>query len=84
MGWRTAIDAFAERLRDAVSEDQCRPDERRADPTATAVFDGGRFIVVSGSAHQMKESFKKLLRERPEMLSVIQEAIKESFIFAEH
>ena len=81
---RTSIDMMADRLRMVVEEDQRRPEEYREEPSATAVFDEDRFIVVSGSAHQMKECFKLLLKERPELLSVMRWAIDESFRFSDH
>lgn len=80
---QTLIDIIATKLRLAVEEDQRRPEESREKSSATAVFDEDRFIVVSGSAHQMKDCFKKLLKERPELLSVMQWAIEESFRFTD-
>jgi hypothetical protein len=81
---QTLIDITATKLRLAVEEDQRRPEESREESSATAVFDEDRFIVVSGSAHQMKECFKLLLKERPELLSVMRWAIDESYRFLDH
>lgn len=57
-----------------------KPDERAQTVTDVAM-DGDRFLVVSGSAHQMDECFREMFKRRPELARVVRDVLKEMFVF---
>ena len=61
-----------------INEAQTRP-ERKVCSSTLAVGGNGGFVAVGGSAHRMGGLFRELFRKRPELRSVVQEALNEMY-----
>ncbi len=73
--------SYAQVLCQELEKNELEKKPERKVHTATVVVskDDGRFIAVDGSAHMMEELFVELFRRRPELRSVVQDALNSTF-----
>lgn len=71
------IDLMCKQLLHEVKVNEKRKPEERTTHTATVVGSerSGTYILVNGSAHKLEDSFVKLFTSRPELRSVVQNAL---------
>lgn len=62
----------------AINDAQKNP-ERRVHTSILVVTDDERFIALDGSAHRMGECFIELFKRRPELRSVVQDALDQMY-----
>lgn len=71
--------AAAEELSKQITINDGRSPECRVPTLTRAVSSGSEFLVLNGSAHLMEPLFVALMRQRPELRQVMQNAINSSY-----
>ena len=76
-----ALAATVKTLKYQLSANAARRPEERVQTVTEVAMDGDRFLVVGGSAHQMGDCFREMFRQRPELVCVVRDVLKEMFVF---
>lgn len=75
----TKIEHKAIELANLIDLNNDMPLQARMTDTTTAVVDGENFIMLNGSAHEIKNLWWKLFEQRPEMRQVVMEVLKNKY-----
>ena len=81
MQTENALAATVKTLKYQLDANAHRKPEERVQTVTEVALDGDRFLVVNGSAHQLGDCFREMFRQRPELVRVVRDVLKEMFVF---